>query len=127
MVKVDAGGLHNGDQVRQQLLCGDLPHPFQGADDPQHGLVQGFLGPVGVIQYLLGAAQQEIPVALVQPGNKLPVGVIFDSHDKKRQHDVFSFGSFFRKSGAEGAEGFLPYTLYNRSRPAFVTRFLTFF
>lgn len=66
-------------------------------------------------------------MALVQPGNKLPVGVIFDSHDKKRQHDVFSFGSFFRKSGAEGAEGFLPYTLYNRSRPAFVTRFLTFF
>ena len=89
--------------------------------------MQGFLGPVGVIQYLLGAAQQEIPVALVQPGNKLPVGVIFDSHDKKRQHDVFSFGSFFRKSGAEGAEGFLPYTLYNRSCPAFVTRFLTFF
>ena len=75
----------------------------------------------------LPVAQQEIPVALVQPGNKLPVGVIFDSHDKKRQHDVFSFGSFFRKSGAEGTEGFLPYTLYNRSRPTFVTRFLTFF
>ena len=78
VVDGNAGCLHDGNKVWQQLVRRDFPYPIEIPDDPQHCLVDRFLGAVIIMQNLLRFSIQRRPVPCVYISDKLPVIIIFN-------------------------------------------------